>query len=65
MNHPIAHPRNAALVGLLFAVIGVAYAIGSRSWFGAVDMVGTTLFFALAISMGMAAWVLAAYSPRG
>ncbi len=65
MNHPIAHPRNAALVGVLFAVIGVAYAIGSKSWFGAVDMVGTTLFFALAISMGLAAWVLAAYSPRG
>jgi hypothetical protein len=65
MDHPIAHPRNAALVGVLIAVIGVVYAIGSKSWFGAVDMVGTTLILALAIAMGIAAWVLAAYSPRG
>jgi hypothetical protein len=65
MDHPVAHPRNAALVGLVFAVIGIAYAVGSRAWFGAVDMVGTTLIFALAIAMGIAAWVLAAYSPRG
>jgi hypothetical protein len=59
MNHPIAHPRNALLLGVMFAVVAAVYFYLSH------DAAGTTMIAALAIAMSLAAYVLAAGSPRG
>ena len=62
--HPLRHPRNAIFVGLLFAVLGVAYfAVQSiAGW--QVDYAGTTLLLLLGIAMGVMAYVLIAGSPN-
>jgi hypothetical protein len=59
MDHPLAHPRNVVVIGLLFATIAVVYLILSH------DIGGATMIGALAIAMTLAAYVLAAGSPRG
>ena len=62
--HPLKHPRNAALVGLLF--IGIAFI----SWLapylgnGHIDYAGRVMLFALGIAMALMAYVLVAGSPR-
>jgi hypothetical protein len=62
--HPLRHPRNAALVGILFVVIGILYwlipAIGG--WH--VDYAGTTMLIALGVAMALMAYVLVAGSPN-
>ncbi|MGZ8515130.1 MAG: hypothetical protein ACXW4H_06740 [Candidatus Limnocylindrales bacterium] len=62
--HPIRHPRNAALVGILFVVIGVIFwaipAIGG--WH--VDYAGTTLLVFLGAAMALMAYVLVAGSSK-
>lgn len=61
--HPLRHPRNAALVGILFVVIGVVFwaipAFGG--WH--VDFAGVTMLLALGIAMAIMAYVLIAGSP--
>ena len=59
MDHPIAHPRNAVFIGLTFAVVAIVYFVLSH------DASGTTMIAALSIAMSLAAYVLAAGSPRG
>ncbi|MEA2536045.1 MAG: hypothetical protein QOF11_279 [Chloroflexota bacterium] len=59
MNHPIAHPRNAVFLGLLFAVVAGVYLWLSH------DTGGATMIAALSIAMSLAFYVLAAGSPRG
>jgi hypothetical protein len=59
MDHPIAHPRNALLLGVMFAIVAAVYFSLSH------DAAGTTMIAALAIAMSLAAYVLAAGSPRG
>jgi hypothetical protein len=59
MDHPIAHPRNVILIGLLFASIAVIYLILSH------DAGGATMIGALSIAMSLAFYVLAAGSSRG
>lgn len=59
MNHLIAHPRNVVGIGILFAVIAVAYLVLSH------DVGGATLIGALAVAMTLMAYVLVAGSPRG
>jgi len=51
-------PRYALAISGLFAVIAVVYALVSH------DPVGTTTLGALAIGMGVMAYVLLAGSPR-
>jgi len=59
MDHPLAHPRNVVAIGVLFATIALVYLILSH------DIGGATMIGALAIAMTLAAYVLAAGSPRG
>ena len=59
MEHPIAHPRNAIALGVMFAVIAAIYLFISH------DAAGATMIFALSIAMTLAAYVLAAGSPHG
>ena len=62
--HPIRHPRNAALVGVLFVVIGITFwavpALGG--WH--VDYAGTTLLLFLGAAMALMAYVLVAGSSK-
>lgn len=59
MDHPIAHPRNAVIIGVVFGLIALAYLVLSH------DAGGTTLLGALGVAMSLVAYVLAAGSPRG
>jgi hypothetical protein len=61
--HPLRHPRNAALVGIIFVVIAVVY--WAVPYFGGwhLDYAGTTMLFALGIAMALMAYVLVAGSP--
>ncbi len=59
MEHPIAHPRNAILLGIVFAVIATIFLALSH------DAGGAAMIYGLAIAMTLAAYVLAAGSPHG
>ncbi|MDP9483657.1 MAG: hypothetical protein M3P84_10600 [Chloroflexota bacterium] len=59
MDHPIAHPRNVVILGLIFAVVAAVYLWVSQ------DAGGATMIAALAIAMSLAFYALAAGSPRG
>ncbi len=59
MDHPIAHPRNAMFLGLIFAVVAAVYLFVSH------DAGGATMIAALSIAMSLAFYALAAGSPRG
>ena len=62
--HPLRHPRNAALVGVLFIVIGLIY--WAVPYFGGwhVDYAGTTMLAVLGIGTALMAYVLIAGSPN-
>ena len=62
--HPLRHPRNAALVGVPFIVIGLIY--WAVPYFGGwhVDYAGTTMLIALGIAISFMAYVLVAGSPN-
>jgi hypothetical protein len=62
--HLLRHPRNAALVGIVFVVIGliywgVQYAAGWQ-----VDYAGVTMLIALGGAMAIMAYVLVAGTPH-
>ena len=59
MDHPIVHPRNAVILGLIFAIIAAIYLWLSH------DSGGATMIAALSIAMSLAFYALAAGSPRG
>lgn len=62
--HPLRHPRNALLAGLIFAGIGVVYwAVQSIAGFH-VDYAGTTMLLLLGIAMSIMAYVLIAGSTN-
>lgn len=63
--HPLRHPRNAAVIGVVFVVIAFIY------WFVPYvdaphfeDYAGTVMLGALGIAMAVMAYVLVAGSPR-
>ena len=60
--HPLRHPRNAALVGLLFVAIGIVF--WAVPTFGGwhIDYAGVTMLIALGIAMAIMAYVLVAGS---
>jgi hypothetical protein len=62
--HPLRHPRNAALVGIIFVVIGVIYWAVPTIAHGHVDYAGVTMLIVLGIAMSLMAWVLVAGSPN-
>ncbi|GAC1663091.1 MAG: hypothetical protein NVS9B8_01510 [Candidatus Limnocylindrales bacterium] len=60
--HPLRHPRNAALIGIIFIVIAVIF--WAVPYFGGwhVDYAGVTMLAVLGIAMGLMAYVLVAGS---
>lgn len=62
--HPLRHPRNAALVGILFVVVGVVY--WAIPYFGEwhVDYAGTTMLIFLGAATALMAYVLVAGSSK-
>jgi hypothetical protein len=62
--HPLRHPRNAALVGIIFVVIAAIYwAVPSfGNWH--LDYAGVTMLGVLGIAMALMAYVLVAGSPN-
>ena len=62
--HLLRHPRNAALVGIIFIVIALIF--WAVPYFGGwhVDYAGVTMLAVLGIAMGLMAYVLVAGSSR-
>ncbi len=62
--HPLRHPRNAALVGIIFMAIGFIY--WAVPYFGGwhLDYAGVTMLFVLGIAMSLMAYVLVAGSSN-
>jgi hypothetical protein len=62
--HPLRHPRNAALVGIVFVVIAAIY--WAVPYFGGwhLDYAGVTMLAVLGIAMALMAYVLIAGSPN-
>lgn len=61
--HPLRHPRNAALVGILFVVIGAVFWAVPEFGGWHVDYAGVTMLLALGVAMAIMAYVLVAGSP--
>lgn len=66
MHHPLRHPRNAALVGILFVVIGIIFwAVPTFQGLPELSVevaAGTTLLLFLGVAMAIMAYVLVAGS---
>lgn len=62
--HPLRHPRNAALVGITFVVIGAIYWAAPTIGHWHVDYAGTTLLVFLGAAMAIMAYVLIAGSSK-
>jgi apolipoprotein N-acyltransferase len=60
--HPLRHPRNAALVGIIFVVIAAIYWAAPTFLKGHIDYAGITMLAVLGIAMGLMAYVLVAGS---
>jgi hypothetical protein len=62
--HPLRHPRNAAIVGIIFVVIAAIY--WAVPYFGGwhLDYAGVTMLAILGIAMALMAYVLIAGSPN-
>jgi lipopolysaccharide export LptBFGC system permease protein LptF len=60
--HPLRHPRNAALVGIIFVVIGFLYWGLAELGKYHVDYAGVTMLGVLGISMALMFYVLVAGS---
>lgn len=61
--HPLRHPRNAAIVGIIFVITGFVY--WAVPYFGGwhLDYAGVTMLGVLGIAMAVMAYVLVAGSP--
>jgi predicted transporter len=66
VHHPLRHPRNAALVGILFVVIGIIFwAVPTFQGLPELSVevaAGTTLLLFLGVAMAIMAYVLVAGS---
>jgi hypothetical protein len=62
--HPLRHPRNAALVGIIFVVIGFLYWAFAEVGHYHVDYAGVTMLGVLGIAMALMAYVLIAGSSN-
>jgi len=62
--HPLRHPRNAALVGIVFVVTGVVYFAVPYLGGWQVDYAGATMLIFLGAAMALMAYVLVAGSSK-
>jgi hypothetical protein len=62
--HPLRHPRNAIVVGLMFAGIGAIYWLIQEVAGFHVDYAGVTMLFLLGVAVSIMAYVLIAGSPN-
>jgi lipopolysaccharide export LptBFGC system permease protein LptF len=62
--HPLQHPRNAAVVGIIFLITGAAYWIVQELGGAHVDYAGVTMLAVLGIAMALMAYVLVAGSSN-
>lgn len=62
--HPLRHPRNAALVGIIFVVVGVLYWALAVPLGYHIEYAGVTMLAVLGIAMAIMAYVLAAGSSN-
>jgi hypothetical protein len=62
--HPLRHPRNAALVGIAFVVIGVIFWAVPTYGGWHVDYAGTTLLIFLGAATALMVYVLVAGSSK-
>ncbi len=62
--HPLRHPRNAALVGIIFVVIAAIF--WAVQYYGGAhpDYAGVTMLAVLGIAMALMAYVLVAGSSN-
>jgi hypothetical protein len=62
--HPLRHPRNAAVVGIIFVVIAAIF--WAVPYYGGwhIDYAGVTMLAVLGIAMALMAYVLIAGSPN-
>jgi hypothetical protein len=61
--HPLRHPRNAALVGILFLLIAFVYWVVPYVGQWHIDYAGVTMLLALGVAMALMFYVLVAGSP--
>jgi len=62
--HPMRHPRNAIIVGLLFSATGVIYWVVQAIAKWHVDYAGVTMLILLGVAVSIMAYVLIAGSPN-
>jgi hypothetical protein len=62
--HPIRHPRNAALLGIVFLVIAIVFWAVPTYGGWHVDYAGVTMLVFLGVAMGLMAYVLVAGSSK-
>ena len=62
--HPLRHPRNAIIVGLIFSVIGGIYWVVQEIAGFTVDYAGTTMLILLGVAVAIMSYVLIAGSPN-
>ena len=62
--HPLRHPRNAALVGIIFVVVGVLYWTLAVPLGYHIEYAGVTMLAVLGIAMAIMAYVLIAGSSN-
>jgi hypothetical protein len=62
--HPLRHPRNAIVVGLLFALTGAVYWAVQAIAGWPVDYAGVTMLILLGVATSILAYVLIAGSPN-
>jgi len=62
--HPMRHPRNTLLVGVVFVAVAAIFGIFAGPLGYKVDFAGVTMLFALGIAMALMAYVLIAGSLR-
>ena len=61
--HPLRHPRNAAIVGVIFVVTAAVYWALPYFFHFHLDYAGVTMLAILGIAMGLMFYVLVAGSP--
>lgn len=63
--HPLRHPRNSLIIGIVFASIGAVYwAVQEIADMPHVDYAGVTMLVLLGVAMSVMAYVLIAGSTN-
>ena len=62
--HPMRHPRNIAVIGVIFGGLAVVYAFGAPILHYQIEWAGVTMLGAVAIAMSVMFYVLIAGSSN-